>query len=65
MHKWDSVDWIIFSLTMMVCVVVAMAMLKPMLSGEKMSEDSADRITVIVSSVIAIISLYVGNRLRK
>jgi len=65
MHKWDSVDWIIFSLTMMVCVVVGMAMLKPMIAGEKMSEDSADRITVIVSSVIAIISLYVGNRLRK
>ena len=59
-----SVDIIVLILTICVCMVVIGPAINTAITGESISADKAKIMSGLIVSIIAIISIYVGAKLR-
>jgi hypothetical protein len=58
------VDWVVMFIALCVGIVVVMPLFSYVIAGEHMSEEGDKLIGGLVASMIAIISIYVGARLK-
>lgn len=63
--KPKAVDVAIIILTITISIVLLSSVLRPYFTGESMKESSAKLIATIISSIISIISMYVGAKIQK
>ena len=63
--KWKPVDYIVGFLAGTICLMLVMSVMKPMISGEPLSDEGAKQVGGIIIAVIAIVSIYVIDRLKK
>jgi hypothetical protein len=64
MKDWKPVDIVILIITVVVSFVISMSVIRPLLSDKPMSIESAKLVSSIVVSLISIISIYVGSKLK-
>ena len=60
-----SVDKIMLMLTGTVCLVVIAVSFIPIITGNQLSETKAKMMAVIVTSMISIISMYIGAKIQQ
>ncbi len=65
MRNWKPVDFIIAMFAISVAIILLVIILNVLYSGIALSDDAGDRITVIVSSILSIVSLYVGAKINE
>ena len=65
MKSWKAVDWIVFLFALTICVSLGMAVLSPLIREEEMSETKGKIVGGLFTSIISIVSMYVGGYLDK
>lgn len=65
MEKWETIDIIVLIITIVVALILLIAMVKPLITGEELSTDSYKLIAGLMGSLIAIVSMYVGSKIQK
>jgi len=63
--KWEPVDIVVIGLSSSVLIVIFGTAVKAIVYKESFSEERSQIVAGIVASILAIVSLYVGSRLRK
>ena len=58
------VDWVVLSMAVTVCAVVFIQPLKYIVFGESISPETAKLVAGIITSMLAVISMYVGSKIR-
>jgi hypothetical protein len=58
------VDYVVFAIALCVCAVIITPMLAYIVTGTENTDEGGKLIAGLVASMIAIISIYVGARLR-
>jgi len=62
--KWLPVDIIVFFLAVVIGLMLVGSVVKPLITGQQLTETAAKQIGGIIAAVVAIISIYVGSKLR-
>lgn len=62
--KWQPEDIIVGILALVVALFIIGAILNTMVMGQTMTEDRAKIISGVVTSAIAVISVYIGSKLK-
>ncbi len=65
MVKWRPVDWIIFCLTVTICVVVIGSIAGRIFSGIEATEEQSDRVLNLVLALVAVINGYVVSTIAR
>lgn len=63
--KWNPVDCIVFLLAFTVCFVLCFSLIRLLITGMNLTIDKAELLAGIISSFIAIISVYVGSKVNR
>ena len=63
--NWTSTDIIVLILVIIVAVVMIGSIARPSITGDKISPDGIDIIGKLMASIIALIGVYIGNKLKK
>lgn len=62
-NKWSPVDVITAIVVITICSVVILATLAPLITGQPVPIEKAEMIKMIVLTLIALVSVYVGKKL--
>ncbi len=62
--KWEPADIIIALLTSVIVFILLVAAVTPIVNGIKMSEGMRDIIADLMNALIAIISFYIGSKMK-
>ena len=65
MGKWRPVDWIIFCLTVTICIVVIGSIAGRIISGTEGTEEQSDRLLNLVLALVAVINGYVVSTIAR
>lgn len=65
MKNWQPHDIIILILTVTISILLMIVIIKPFITNNVMQPDSAKLLSAIITSIIAIISIYVGSKIKK
>jgi hypothetical protein len=63
--KWQPIDYIVGILVVTLMVLLLGIMGEVIFDDRAMSETAAKRVNVIINSMVAIISMYVGAQIQK
>ena len=63
--KWLPIDWIVILLTLVISAVLIISIYDVIVDGQVVSDSRSKRITTLITSVIAIIAMYVGAQIQK
>ena len=63
--KWTPVDIIVIILTTVISIVLATSIVDVIINDTTMTDIRSKRITALLTSIIAIITLYVGAQIQK
>jgi len=64
MKDWEPVDYIVAGLAVTIILTLTLPLISTILFGIPITDAKAKIIAGITASIIAIISLYVGNKLK-
>ena len=64
MKKWEPVDYIVAGLAVAIILILTLPPIFAALFGLPVTEGKAKIIAGVTTSVVAIVSLYVGNKLK-
>lgn len=65
MKKWTPVDLIVLIIAITICVTILISILRPFIAPDiVMSPEGARLVAGIITSKIAIISLYIGSKMK-
>jgi len=65
MNRWKPLDYMIGLLVVTLMILLLMIMAEVVFDDREMTETGAKRINVIINSMVAIISMYVGAQIQK
>jgi divalent metal cation (Fe/Co/Zn/Cd) transporter len=65
LNNWKAVDYIIAFLAIIIGMFIILSVLGPLFTHQPMTDNKAKLIASIVTSVISIISVYVGSQIQK
>lgn len=62
--RWKPVDVIAAAITLTLCFVLAGTVIDAVLINQEFNEGRARRIEEVVMALIALLSVYIGNKMR-
>lgn len=65
MKDWKPIDIIILIITIVVGFTISFSVIRPLISDRILSAESAKLIAGIIGSLVSIISIYVGSKLKQ
>ncbi len=65
MRDWKPVDIIILIITLVVGAIITLSAIRPLFSDRALSPDAAKLVAGIIGSLVSIISIYVGSKLKE
>jgi hypothetical protein len=63
MNKWTPVDVVAALIAITVCSFALLAMLGPVFTGRALTVEKAEMLKIIVLTLIALLSVYIGKKL--
>ena len=63
--KWTPTDIIALILVLTVAITLVASVARPTITGDKISPDSAVIIGRLLSAMLALIGVYLGNKMKK
>lgn len=65
MNDWKPLDYMMGILVVTVVVILLMVMASVVFDDTVLTEKGATRVNIIINSIVAIISMYVGAQIQK
>ena len=65
MRGWKPVDIIVVMLSAVIAIVVASSVLAVVLNGKAIAPEKAKMLNALISSIVSIITLYVGAMIQR
>ena len=64
-NNWQPIDIILLIITLIVGFSICFSIIKPTFSNAMLTAESSKLVAGIISSLVSIISIYVGSKLKK
>ena len=64
MKRWQPVDWIVLILALAIASGILVTVISPFVLGEPITEARSKILSTIITAIVAVVSVYVGNRIR-
>ena len=64
-NKWEPVDYMVFIITSVLSISLILTVIKPLFTQNLMNPTSVELLAGVVSSLIAIVSMYVGAKINR
>ena len=63
--NWQPIDIVAMLLTVTLCFILSLSAMSPLITGNPLSDTKAKMLVGLVSSVVSIVSMYIGATLQK
>lgn len=65
MKDWKPLDWIICIITASICMTILLGISRAILTGDPLSQPRLELLVGIISSLVSIVSMYVGATIQR